>query len=135
VFALLAQPGRKVHVGLHDLLKQLFTVFVHEGRHAHRHFLDQAAQGPKVHWFPMPRAQNDFRCELLGGPAEAVGVLHIAYVALTQPEVGDLAVAFGVQQHVLWFEVALEHLVLVKIVQDHDDLHGLEFGPFFIQPF
>lgn len=130
--ALLGEPVREGEGEVEYLLEKPFAVGVVERRHAHRHFVGDAAHGPHVDLLAMALAEDDLRCELLRG-AHLVGVALVVHVELAEPEVSDLDVARGVEHDVFGLEVALNDAVLVQVVEDHDDLGHLELGPELIE--
>jgi len=61
--------------------------------------------------------------------------VYLPNVALAQSEVCNFAVTLCIQEYVFRFQVSLENLVLVELIQDQNDLDSLEACPPFLEAF
>jgi len=133
VFALGRQPARPWDVELQYFLEQPLLLRRHEWRYTDCHFLNQAPQGPEVHLLRVPLPQDDFRRKLF----RRAHLLHIVYLraklALGQPEVSQFALPVRVYHQVLRFQIPLEYLILVQVLQHQHHLRGVELGPYLWQ--
>ena len=117
-------------VALPNILKQLLFVSVlqDEGRLACQHLIDDAPDTPPVHSKSVALPINYLRSKVFRGPAQSEGVRVALYVFLGQSEVCQLRIAISVDQDILWLQIPVNDLVLVKMIYGQNDLGAVELS-------
>jgi len=90
------------------------------------HLVNQNSQTPPVDFF-FVFSYEDFGCEVFGGSAESV----CGDRGFGEAEVGEFHVAVFVDLDVFGFEVTVDDVVGVEVLQREDDFRGVEFYAVF----
>eukprot|EP00906_Rhabdomonas_costata_P037627 RCo053038 len=100
-----------------------------ERRNAHEHLVQQNPQSPPIDGLPVARPFKNLRSNVLGSSAEGEGLLLRGHRGLRQPEVRQAGVPTPVQHHVLRFQVPVDDVLTVEVVQGRGHLGGVQAGP------
>jgi len=110
----LGQPHRIQHLVVQDRLEQVVLIVGLEGRLASHHLIHEHAQGPPVNAEAVIQLLKDLWGNIVGRAAEGRCQTALEHALLAHAEIGDLAVAFTVEQNVVQLQVTVNDAVLVQ---------------------
>ena len=117
-----------------DVLVHLLRLLGVEGTPTATHLEDQDAERPKIHHLGVAvLVQEDLGGQVLGRAAEGVGRVVLGQVRLGETEVAEGDMAVGIQQDILRFEISIDDVVLMQVLQRQDQLGDVEFGPMLVE--
>ena len=122
------------------LFVDLDGVLVPEGGVPREELVDEDSQRPPVHRGGVALVMDDFGREVLRGAAQGVRLDRVARLvvsqALGEAKVDELDVALAVEEQVLGLHVPVGYppLLLVQVLQDQDNLGGVEAGHVLAEP-
>ena len=122
------------------LFVDLDGVLVPEGGVPREELVDEDSQRPPVHRGGVALVMDDFGREVLRGTAQGVRLDRVARLvvsqALGEAKVDELDVALAVEEQVLGLHVPVGYppLLLVQVLQDQDNLGGVEAGHVLAEP-
>lgn len=73
----------------------------------------------------MPPILIDLRRQILRRPTERIALLTRLDHLLRQPKIRNLQIAIRPHKYILWFEIPVNCILLMKVVQGEDDLAGV----------
>jgi hypothetical protein len=73
-------------------------------------------------------AKHDFWGNVLGCAADAVGDLFVGLADLGQSEIGHFDVSFLIQQYILGFQIAVDDIAGVEVLDGEQYFCCVEFG-------
>ena len=96
-----------------------------------KHLVKQRAKAPPVNAFVVSASFDDLWCQVLWRATERVSFLtliclSLSYSLLRQTEVGDLQVAIGVKQNVLWFKITVNDSLAMQASDGLNHLRRVE---------
>lgn len=91
-------------------------------------FLNSAYQTPPISDLVVPLTEQDLWCQILGRSTKRVGEFAFREIDFGESEIGDLDMPIGCKEDVLWFQVAVDDLLLVDILQCEHQLGTVELG-------
>lgn len=71
---------------------------------------------------------NDLGCKIFGSTAQCQCISIPFDVFLGQPEVGQLSISVLIDQHILRFQVPIDNLILVQVIDRKNDLCAVELS-------
>ena len=87
------------------------------------HLVDEHAEGPPIHWFPMPFFLQNLRSQVLWRAAECKSP---ALDSFGKAEVSEFEISIAANQYVLWFEIAVDDIFAVQMLEDEQHLRCVE---------
>mmetsp|Transcript_26530 Transcript_26530/g.69700 ORF Transcript_26530/g.69700 Transcript_26530/m.69700 type:complete len:368 (-) Transcript_26530:7-1110(-) len=114
------------HLTSADSIEQPPAVARVERWQSSEHLVDQSTRGVPVDGFPMTSLIHDLWCEVLGRAAHGSCGEVVVNTFLAQTKVGELHVAFGVEENILGLEVPVDDGHLVQIFDGEENLGGVE---------
>ena len=93
---------------IHDAVKDLLFVVSREGRLSDEHLKDEDAKTPPIYCPRVRRLREHFGSEEFRRAAERSRPISKAHPFFTQSEIGNLNVAFRVQQQVVQLQVSIK---------------------------
>ncbi len=112
---------------IHDAVKDLFFVVSREGRLSDEHLKDEDAKSPPIDCPRVRRLREHFGSEEFRRAAERSRPISKAHPFFTQSEIGNLNVAFCVQQQVIQLQVSVkgntQNIYLFIIIRRREGLY------------
>lgn len=124
-FGVVVEPLREVQLPLQDVLVDHQRVVVGEGVDPRNHLVDQHPQRPPVHRLTVALVLQDLGRQVLGRPAEGEGAI---LDCLGEAEVCQFEVSVSGDEDVLRLQVAVDDVPRVQVLEDGDDVCGVEAG-------
>lgn len=112
---------------LQRLLEQIHGVVAHEGWSAYHHFIEHDSSSVPVDCLRVAEVQNDFWCDIFWGTTEREGLLALGN-RLQESKVSQLDEASRRDQNVLRLQVAVNHVLAMKILERKNNLSEVESG-------
>lgn len=122
-FGVVVEAFGEVKFPLEDILVDDQGIVISEGVDACYHLIDEHAQRPPVHWLPVSLILQDLRSQVLRRPAQSKRpILN----RLGKAKISQLEVPIGGDEDVLWLQVAVDDVAGVQVLEDADDVRGVE---------
>ena len=106
-----------------NLLIDGHRVLVVEGVDSSDHFVKQNTESPPVDGLSVTLVQQNLRGEVLWGSAQGVGS---SFDDLRESEIDQLEVSVGGDHQVFWFEISVDNVFGVEVLEHHSNLGGIE---------
>eukprot|EP00353_Schmidingerella_taraikaensis_P003477 CAMPEP_0185582974 /NCGR_PEP_ID=MMETSP0434-20130131/21243_1 /TAXON_ID=626734 ORGANISM="Favella taraikaensis, Strain Fe Narragansett Bay" /NCGR_SAMPLE_ID=MMETSP0434 /ASSEMBLY_ACC=CAM_ASM_000379 /LENGTH=178 /DNA_ID=CAMNT_0028201947 /DNA_START=433 /DNA_END=969 /DNA_ORIENTATION=+ len=110
-------------VAVHDFLVYSHRVVIIEGWVAGEHFENEYAQRPPVHILVVPLRLDDLWCKVLRRATQSVSLV---FDNLGEAEIGDLHMAFPIDQQIFGLQVSVGNVHSMEVVESQEDLTGEE---------
>lgn len=99
---------------LEDVVVDVHGVFVGEGVDASDHFVEEDAKGPPIGRLAVALVEEDLRREIFG---RATHRERPIFNDFGEAEISDFEVAVLAEQKVLWFQVAVDNVLRVHMLE------------------
>ena len=114
---------RERDLSLQDLLVNAKLLAVIEGWVTSEHLKEENAKRPPVNCLAVPLGLDDLRSKVFGCPAQRPGTIGNL---LGKPKIRNLGVPMCIEEQVLRFEITVDDVLLVKVLNRHDDGRNVE---------
>ena len=115
-------PG-ELQLGLaHNVLVHPHPVLVVVRRQPSEHLVQQRAQLVEVEAVPMALLPQHFGRHVFRRAAKRLREVVGAEVHLREAEISEAEVAVGIHEHVLWFQVSVDHVLAMQVLQGQEYL-------------
>lgn len=115
----------KMQLPLQDVLVDHQRVVVGEGVDARNHLVDQHSQSPPVHGLAVSLVLQNFWSEILWGSTKGESSIFYGF---GEAEIREFEVAVGANEDVFGLEVAVDDVAGVEVLEDENDVGGVEAG-------
>lgn len=115
-----------------DLVFNLLPSFSYVRSSSKHHFIDDDTYGKIIHSNAMILSAHNFRGHISWSPWSVLIVFWLP--VLSDPQICDVAITLGVQNDIFWFNISMNDIVWVKVIEAEDNVTGYEHGFLFREP-
>lgn len=113
----------EVQFPLEDILVDDERIIVGEGVNPGDHLVDQHTQGPPVDWLAVALVLQDLGGQVFGCSTEGKGSI---FYGLSKSKICKFEISIWSDENVLRFEVTVDDVLGVEVLEDEDDVAGVE---------